>query len=69
MVNEMNKVHYTACPVCNSTCINPLLTVKDHSVSKEEFVIWQCGNCSLRFTQDVPNETSIGSYYQSSEYI
>lgn len=69
MVNEMNKVHYTACPVCNSTTINPLLTVKDHSVSKEEFVIWQCSNCSLRFTQDAPNETSIGSYYQSSDYI
>ena len=65
----MNKVHYTNCPVCNSIAINPLLTVKDHSVSKEEFVIWQCSNCSLRFTQDVPDETSIGRYYQSADYI
>lgn len=69
MVSEMNKVHYTACPVCGSTQINPLLTVKDHSVSKQEFVIWQCSNCSLRFTQDVPDESSIGSYYQSADYI
>lgn len=69
MVNEMNKVHYTNCPVCGNTAINPLLTVKDHSVSKEEFVIWQCKNCLLQFTQDVPNEESIGSYYQSSDYI
>jgi len=69
MVSEMNRVHYTNCPVCNSTAINPLLTVKDHSVSKEEFVIWQCSNCSLRFTQDVPDETSIGRYYQSADYI
>ncbi|MGZ3882032.1 MAG: class I SAM-dependent methyltransferase [Flavisolibacter sp.] len=69
MVNEMNKVHYTKCPVCNSADINPLLSVKDHSVSKEEFVIWQCGECSLRFTQDAPNEASIGSYYQSADYI
>lgn len=69
MVSEMNKVHYTNCPVCGSAAINPLLTVKDHSVSKKEFVIWQCGNCSLQFTQDVPNEESIGSYYQSSDYI
>jgi 2-polyprenyl-3-methyl-5-hydroxy-6-metoxy-1,4-benzoquinol methylase len=46
-----------------------LLTVKDHSVSKENFVIWQCRNCSLRFTQDVPDEGSIGSYYQSADYI
>lgn len=69
MVNEMNTVHYTNCPVCGSTHINPLLTVKDHSVSKEEFVIWQCSNCSLRFTQDVPDEGSIGRYYESTDYI
>lgn len=69
MVNEMTKVHYSNCPVCGSTAIHPLLTVKDHSVSKEEFVIWQCSNCSLRFTQDVPDENSIGRYYQSSDYI
>jgi 2-polyprenyl-3-methyl-5-hydroxy-6-metoxy-1,4-benzoquinol methylase len=55
--------------VCSSASINPLLTVKDHSVTKEEFVIWQCADCSLRFTQDVPDEESIGAYYQSSGYI
>lgn len=65
----MNRIHYTHCPVCNSSNINPLLTVKDHSVSKEEFVIWQCGACTLRFTQDVPDEDSIGPYYQSQDYI
>lgn len=65
----MSKVHYTHCPVCGSSAIHPLLTVKDHSVSGEEFVIWQCSQCSLRFTQDVPDETSIGPYYQSPDYI
>jgi 2-polyprenyl-3-methyl-5-hydroxy-6-metoxy-1,4-benzoquinol methylase len=63
------KVHYTSCPVCNSTSIHPLLTVKDESVSGEQFVIWQCEQCSLRFTQDVPDEASIGSYYKSPDYI
>lgn len=65
----MSTIHYNNCPVCGSNKINPLLTVKDHSVSKEEFIIWQCSNCSLRFTQDVPDEESIGKYYQSSDYI
>ena len=65
----MSRIHYTHCPVCNSTEINPLLTVKDHSVSSEEFVIWQCANCSLRFTQDVPDEEAIGPYYASPDYI
>jgi SAM-dependent methyltransferase len=65
----MSRIHYTHCPVCNSPQIDPLLTVKDHSVSKEEFVVWQCRACTLRFTQDVPDEVSIGPYYQSPEYI
>jgi 2-polyprenyl-3-methyl-5-hydroxy-6-metoxy-1,4-benzoquinol methylase len=62
-------VHYTECPVCSSKEINPLLTVKDHTVSKESFVIWQCGNCSLRFTQDVPTAEFITPYYRSENYI
>jgi 2-polyprenyl-3-methyl-5-hydroxy-6-metoxy-1,4-benzoquinol methylase len=65
----VNKIHYARCPVCGSENINPLLTVKDYSVSQEEFVIWQCTDCSLRFTQDVPDEESIGRYYQSEDYI
>src|SRR5438128_2475281 len=65
----MSKVHYTSCPVCGSPDINPLLTVEDHSVSKEKFTIWQCSNCTLRFTQDVPDESSIAPYYQSPDYI
>ena len=65
----MPVVHYTSCPVCGSTKIDPLLTVKDHSVSKEEFAVWQCAECDLRFTQDVPDENSIGPYYQSQDYI
>ena len=65
----MPTVHHTHCPVCDSARINPLLTVKDHSVSGEDFVLWQCTDCSLRFTQDVPDESAIGAYYQSPEYI
>ena len=63
------RIHYSECPICNSKNINPLLTIKDFSVSKEEFVIWQCSNCSLRFTQDVPDEVSITRYYKSPDYI
>ena len=63
------KIHYSECPVCNSQNINPLLTIKDYSVSKQDFVIWQCTECSLRFTQDVPDENSISSYYKSPDYI
>lgn len=63
------RIHYSECPVCTSKNINPLLTIKDYSVSGEEFVIWQCSGCNLRFTQNVPDETNIGPYYKSSDYI
>lgn len=46
-----------------------MLTVTDYTVSKEDYTIWQCGRCTLRFTQDVPSAESIGPYYKSSEYI
>jgi 2-polyprenyl-3-methyl-5-hydroxy-6-metoxy-1,4-benzoquinol methylase len=65
----MSTIHHTACPVCLSNDIHPLLTVKDYMVSKENFVIWQCEECSLRFTQDVPGADSIGPYYKSEDYI
>lgn len=62
-------VHYTNCPVCNSSNIHPALKVKDHTVSGEIFEIWECNECKLRFTQDIPDESSIARYYQSEDYI
>jgi SAM-dependent methyltransferase len=64
-----NIVSYSQCPVCGSEQIQRLLDVRDHSISKENFQIWQCGDCSLRFTQHIPDQQSIGRYYQSENYI
>ncbi len=65
----MSKVHYDQCPVCSSAHIRHVVDIKDHSVSGETFPVWECRNCGLRFTQDVPDERSIGPYYQSDAYI
>lgn len=62
-------IHYTICPVCGAGTIKEALRVKDHSVSGEEFSIWECSACHFRFTQDVPDAATIGPYYQSDEYI
>jgi 2-polyprenyl-3-methyl-5-hydroxy-6-metoxy-1,4-benzoquinol methylase len=62
-------IHYTNCPVCNATGIHPVLKVKDQTVSGEIFDIWECNDCGLRFTQDVPDENAIARYYQSKDYI
>lgn len=62
-------IRYSFCPVCESTAIHKVLSAKDHTVSGHLFEIWQCAQCSLRFTQDIPDKDEIGKYYQSEDYI
>ena len=64
-----NRIHYLQCPVCASAEIKNVLIAKDHTVSGESFSIAECGNCSLRFTQDVPDATAISPYYKAEDYI
>jgi SAM-dependent methyltransferase len=62
-------IRYERCPVCNSIGIQKQLTAIDHTVTGESLDIWQCANCSLRFTQDIPGPGEIGRYYKSEKYI
>ena len=64
-----NIIVYDRCPVCKSISIVKTLVAKDNTVSKALFEIWQCNSCTLRFTQNVPNKNSIGTYYKSEDYI
>ena len=60
---------YSSCPVCGSTAIQKKLVATDYLVSGKEFEIWQCEQCTLRFTQNIPDEDSIGQYYKSDNYV
>lgn len=60
---------HTNCPACSSNNIKLALEVKDFVVSKEIFPIWQCDDCTLHFTQNIPDENAIDAYYQSANYI
>lgn len=64
-----NLIHYTACPVCGSQQIREVLSVRDHSVTRQAFPISECASCTLRFTQDLPDAASIAPYYQFEDYI
>jgi SAM-dependent methyltransferase len=57
------------CPCCGSKSIGKVLASKDYTVSKEIFEIWECANCTIRFTQCVPDQDSIGYFYKSDTYI
>lgn len=63
------SIVYSSCPVCRKSAITRVLSAKDYTVSQSEFEIWQCTDCTVRFTQGVPDEQEIGKYYQSETYI
>ena len=62
-------ITYQQCPCCGSTHIAPQLKAIDYTVSKDLFDIWHCNDCTLRFSQNVPDEDSIGPFYQSTSYV
>lgn len=64
-----DRLHHTSCPVCGSASIQPVLQARDYTVSGEIFSIAECASCTVRFTQDIPGESAIGSYYKSEDYI
>ncbi|MEO6548236.1 MAG: class I SAM-dependent methyltransferase [Ferruginibacter sp.] len=63
------QISRNSCPCCGSKLIAKLFACKDYTVSGEVFDIWECSECTLRFTQDVPGEDAIGPYYQADTYI
>jgi 2-polyprenyl-3-methyl-5-hydroxy-6-metoxy-1,4-benzoquinol methylase len=65
----MSQLTLSLCPACKSEKITQTLKAEDYTVSHEVFEIWTCNTCGLRFTQQIPDESSIGKYYQSEDYI
>jgi len=62
-------INHSVCPACSSSSIQSAFSAVDYTVSNESFTIWNCNNCSLQFTQDVPNLNNIAAYYQSINYV
>ncbi len=60
---------YGECPACKSDSINFVLETKDNTVSGESFSVWQCNQCTLRFTQNAPDADGIGIFYKSGNYV
>lgn len=63
------KITYAACPGCSGHHIYKALEAEDFTVSHETFAIWECADCRLRFTQDVPDQAHIAPYYKADAYI
>lgn len=59
----------TKCPLCKSGLFLNHAEVKDYAVSGEKFLLCQCTNCKLIFTNPRPKQEEISQYYQSENYI
>lgn len=57
------------CPLCNATTFELKLESRDYFLTKEQFRIVTCSNCSLSFTNPRPKTTELGKYYKSDDYI
>lgn len=64
-----NFLNIEKCPVCDSDDIFKILSATDYLVTKEQFSILECRNCTLRFTSPIPDVDNIKKYYKSDEYI
>jgi SAM-dependent methyltransferase len=62
-------VHHSRCILCGSEKTGLGFICTDHFLTKENFPVYECGNCSFLFTQDYPDETEISRYYESDDYI
>ena len=65
----MKRIYHNNCSICQSVNIKSNITLKDYSHTGEKFTVFECCDCGFHFTQNIPNEESIGSYYQSENYI
>jgi 2-polyprenyl-3-methyl-5-hydroxy-6-metoxy-1,4-benzoquinol methylase len=65
----MQTVHYNSCPICGGNKIHSVLACMDHTVSNQLFNIYECEDCTGRFTQDVPDENEIGAFYKAEAYV
>lgn len=65
----MNNIHLEHCPICLGKELKSTLKCKDFLASNEIFTLVRCSGCGFAFTQDFPNENSIGQYYDAPEYI
>ncbi|MBI1343369.1 MAG: methyltransferase domain-containing protein [Terrimonas sp.] len=65
----MGKIHHVVCPICGAGDVKNIFSVRDRTVSQENFRVVECNSCGLRYTQDAPDQASIGDYYKSEDYI
>jgi SAM-dependent methyltransferase len=58
-----------ACLVCKKTNFETVVNSKDFCVSHEDFKVVRCTNCGFGFTENAPDVSKIGEYYEHTDYV
>ncbi len=65
----MNKIKIERCLVCDHTEHEIVKVIPDYLVSKEDFTLVSCSNCSFHWVLDPPAESNAYKYYETDEYV
>lgn len=57
------------CPICGSSEHDLFLKTKDYFLSKENFNLVKCEQCTLVYTNPIPTPDNLSKYYESNEYL
>lgn len=57
------------CPLCGHINFEPYSKLHDHFLTHEEFILVECSNCNVIFTNPRPTREDISRYYKSADYI
>lgn len=57
------------CPICSGKNLKTIASAQDYIVSHETFSVKECENCTFAITTPRPEDSQLGKYYQSEEYI
>lgn len=68
-IGSMKRIFLHTCPLCGSDALESAMECKDYYASGETYVLEKCSKCGFLFTQNVPDETEIGRYYETPAYI
>lgn len=59
----------SSCPICSGNSFQKFGQAKDYTVSHETFQLMKCSSCDFLLTSPRPDDSQLGSYYISDNYV
>ncbi len=66
---EFKLIDQQNCPICLSGQKKLFLSCVDYTVSQKTFELQECAGCGFVFTSPRPQNSDLGAFYESDEYI